>query len=315
MERNELHSILEDVREGWVPARIYNDPEVFKEEGRSLFARTWQFLAHESEVPNKNDYVVRRILDDSFIVARGGDGEVRAFLNICRHRGGQVCRNESGNTRRFVCPYHSWAYKTDGELAGVPYHEEAYGGEENLPRAEYSLLQPPRVDKMDGMVFANLNPDAPPLAEVMGEYAKYAAFYLGGDGSAEVRGPQRWRFKANWKVGPENFIGDTYHTPHTHASVGAIGLVSSAATSNRKAGVSFYTSNGNGGATFRLGDGDFRQRMASIGYPDAQIDRLGKVLPREIYNMIDSQGLIPSASTFFSESVLPALMGAHQRRR
>src|ERR1700692_3847761 len=112
----DLMRSLEEVRQGWIPTSIYSDPAVFEEEKRRLFTRTWQFLAHESELPNNGDYVVRCVLNDSFIVARGEDGKVRVFLNLCRHRGGQVCRNESGNTKRFLCPYHAWSYKTDGSL-------------------------------------------------------------------------------------------------------------------------------------------------------------------------------------------------------
>ena len=298
MDQKSLNAALEKVRSGLIPGAIYSDPYVFAKERESLFSRSWNFLAHESEIPNKNDYVVRNVLEDSFIVARGADSQVRVFLNICRHRGGQVCRNESGNTRRFVCPYHSWAFKTDGSLAGVPYHEEAYGGEEVLPKKDYGLYPAPRTEIIYGLVFVSLDPNAPPLEKELGEFKQYLQFYLGGEGNAEFRGPQRWRFKANWKIGAENFSGDTYHTPHTHASVGAIQLVSSAATSDRKDGVTFYTGLGNG-ATFRLGAGDFQTRMMSVGYPEEQIARMRKVLPTEIFNMIDQEGLIPSASTFF----------------
>jgi phthalate 3,4-dioxygenase subunit alpha len=295
----EIARALDDIRQGWIPASIYSDPLVLQEESRRLFSRTWHLMAHESEVPDNGDYVVRRLLNDSFIVARGDDGEVRVLLNLCRHRGGQVCRNESGNARRFMCPYHAWNYANDGSLVGVPYHQEAYGGEGVLPRADYGLLSPPRMETFNGLIFINLDPDARPLADYLGDFAKYLAFYFPPQPRrVEVRGPQRWRFKANWKIGAENFSGDTYHTPHTHASTGVIRLVTSAATSNRKAGIIFAAGYGNG-ATFRLQPGTFEERLRSVGYPDDQIKRLEEHLSPEMRGLIEKDGVLPSASTLF----------------
>ena len=283
---HELSQILDAVRQGWIPTRIYSDAAVFEAERRTLFSRTWHFLAHESEIPNDGDYVVRRVLEDSFIVARGDDGNVRAFLNLCRHRGGQVCRNESGNTKRFICPYHSWAYKSDGSLAGVPYHQEAYGGDAQLNRAEFGLLAPPHTKIFNGLVFINLDPDAKPFEEFLGEFSTYLEFYFPPPPrKVEVRGPQRWRFNANWKVAAENFSGDTYHTPHTHSSTGVIKLVSSAATTNRKSGIIFAADGGNG-ATFRLPEGGFEERLRAVGYPDEIIKRMADTMSPVMRNMI-----------------------------
>jgi phenylpropionate dioxygenase-like ring-hydroxylating dioxygenase large terminal subunit len=295
----EMSRTLDAVRQGWIPTSIYSDSAVFEAEKRKLFNRTWQFLAHESEIPKNGDYVVRRVIDDSFIVARGDDGKVRAFLNLCRHRGGQVCRNESGNTKRFLCPYHAWAYKTDGSLAGVPYHQEAYGGDAELNKAEFGLFPPPHTEIFNGLIFINLDPGAKPLQEQLGDFKTYLEFYFPpSPRHVEVRGPQRWRFKANWKVGAENFSGDTYHTPHTHASTGAIKLVSSAATTNRKAGI-MYAAGGGSGATFRLGEGSFEQRLRAVGYPDDMIKRMSDYMSPAVRGMIEKDGVLPSAGTLF----------------
>src|SRR5688500_12889663 len=120
----DLDRVIREMATGRFPAGIYSDPLVFERERESLFSRTWQFLAHESEIPAPGDYVVRRILDDSFIVARGADAQVRVLLNVCRHRGMQVCRAEAGHTSMFRCPYHAWTYANDGRLIGVPFHGE-----------------------------------------------------------------------------------------------------------------------------------------------------------------------------------------------
>src|SRR4051812_11529445 len=144
-------------------AAVHSAPAVFDLERDRLFCRTWQFLAHESEIPEPGDYVVRRIVDDSFIVARDEHGRVRVLLNMCRHRGMQVCRAEAGNASHFRCPYHAWTYRNDGTLVGVPFHQEAYGGDAGFEKATNGLVAPPHVDSYRGLIFANLDPAAPPL--------------------------------------------------------------------------------------------------------------------------------------------------------
>ncbi|HAC04452.1 MAG TPA: aromatic-ring-hydroxylating dioxygenase subunit alpha, partial [Gemmatimonadetes bacterium] len=92
-----LQSVIDDVRRGMIPAKIYSDPEIFALERRRVFGHAWLFMAHESEIRDPGDYVVRRIVDDSFIVCRDETGEVRVLFNMCLHRGMQVCRSEIGN--------------------------------------------------------------------------------------------------------------------------------------------------------------------------------------------------------------------------
>jgi len=108
--------VLDGVRSGMIPAHIYNDAEIFQLEKERIFSRAWLFVAHESEIPQDGDYVVRRVLDDSFIIARDSNGEVRAMFNMCLHRGMQVCRAEMGNASNFRCPYHGWSYRNDGRI-------------------------------------------------------------------------------------------------------------------------------------------------------------------------------------------------------
>jgi phenylpropionate dioxygenase-like ring-hydroxylating dioxygenase large terminal subunit len=298
MESDPLATTLRELRRGWIPAHVYSDAAVFEQERKRLFGRTWQFLAHESEVPNVGDYVVRQLLDDSFIVIRGDDGKVRALLNMCRHRGMQICRAEQGNAKRLTCPYHMWSYRTDGRLFGVPFHDEAYGGNAGLPREEMSLIAP-ATELFNGMVFINLDDNAPPLREYLGDFATYLSFYTApSPAGVEVRGPQRWRFKGNWKISSENFAGDSYHTPHTHASMAEIGVMSGARGGSRKGGAVYYAGHG-AGATFKLGDGNFEERLASIGYPEAMIRARAETWPEAVRQIIGKDGFVPSASTLF----------------
>ena len=158
--------VLANVRRGMLPAHIYNDAEVFEAEKERLFARAWMFVAHESEIPQVGDYVVRRVLDNSFIVSRDQAGEIHAMFNMCLHRGMQVCRAEQGNASHFRCPYHGWSYKNDGRIVGLPFHQEAYGGEAGFARKGQRLLPAPSLDSYNGLIFVSMDPDAPPLRGV-----------------------------------------------------------------------------------------------------------------------------------------------------
>jgi phenylpropionate dioxygenase-like ring-hydroxylating dioxygenase large terminal subunit len=192
---------------------LYVDPEVFELEKERIFARSWVFLAHESEIPRPGDYVMRYICEDSFLVCRTENGEISVLYNMCRHRGTQLCRAERGNTVAFRCPYHGWTFKNTGELIGVPYESEVFGG---INKREWSLYSP-RVETLYGMIFVNLDPEAPSLKEFLAGAEWYLAFYL--EGGMEVCGPpHRWIVPANWKVGAENFIGDDYHVGFLHRS-------------------------------------------------------------------------------------------------
>src|SRR5690349_2339356 len=117
----DLDTVLSDVRRGMIPAHIYHDEEIFRLERERLFGRAWIFVGHESEVPQPGDYVVRRVLDDSFIITRGEDGQVRALFNMCLHRGMQVCRAERGKASHLRCPYPGWLYRNAGPPVGLPF--------------------------------------------------------------------------------------------------------------------------------------------------------------------------------------------------
>jgi phenylpropionate dioxygenase-like ring-hydroxylating dioxygenase large terminal subunit len=301
-----IDEILTDVRRGMTPALVYSDPEVFALEKRHIFGRAWMFMAHESEIPDPGDYVVRRIVDDSFIVCRDEQGRVRVLFNMCLHRGMQVCRSERGNTSHFRCPYHAWTYRNTGELTGVPFHNDAYGGERGLQRKGVTLLPAPRTDIYDGLIFASLDVNAPDLARYLGGFRFYLDFYLKQSGAgAQLRGPQRFRIKANWKIGAENFSGDSYHTPHTHASVVDIDLFAAPKAHRRKEGALYFAGAG-GGTTYKLHGTNFRDNLLHIGYPDEMIDRMDSTWDPQHRAMVGDVGFIPSAA-----SILPNLSFVH----
>jgi 3-phenylpropionate/trans-cinnamate dioxygenase subunit alpha len=109
-----------NIDEGLVSRKIFFDPEVYQLELERIFARSWLFLGHESQIPEPGDHMTAYMGEDPVIIVRGDDGKIRGFLNSCRHRGMKVCRADRGNARQFTCSFHGWTYGNRGELKGVP---------------------------------------------------------------------------------------------------------------------------------------------------------------------------------------------------
>ena len=291
--------VLADVRRGMIPAHIYNDAEIYQLEKDRLFSRAWLFVGHESEIPEAGDYVVRRVLQDSFIIARDEAGTIRAMFNMCLHRGMQVCRAEMGNASHFRCPYHGWSYRNDGRLVGLPFHKEAFGGEDGFSRKGQSLLPAPNLATYNGLIFISMDPNAVPLDDYLGDFKFYLDFYTKQSAEGiELRGPQRWRIKANWKIGAENFAGDMYHTPQTHTSVVEIGLFREPKAEKRKDGAVYWAGNG-GGTTYKLPPGTLEERLRYVGYPDEMIERMKSSWSQDQADVIGKDGFMISAASVF----------------
>lgn len=210
-----LAGLKEGVQGGRFPASVFNDERIFNLEMERVFGKAWCFLAHESEIPKPGDYVVRHIANNNIIVARDENGEIHANLNMCRHRGNMMCKSEMGNASHFRCSYHGWVYKNSGELIGVPYMNEGYGGE--LKRKDWGLVRV-RTGTYAGLIFGTLDDDAESLEEYLGEFTFYLDMYLkqGAEGSEVYGPPDQWLAETDWKICTENFNGDGYHTPVAH---------------------------------------------------------------------------------------------------
>lgn len=221
----------ETLAEGQLPAEMFNSELVFELEQERLFQRAWLFLAHESEIPEPGDYVLRSLAGNSVIVSRDEDGRLHCHLNMCRHRGNQICKADLGNTSHFRCSYHGWTYANDGRLIGVPQIRSLYDG--RLDRSEWGLV-PVRLDGYAGLLFGCLDPAAPTLDEYLGGFQFYLDFYLrpGPRGTEAYAPPDRWVTDTDWKICAENFAGDGYHTPVAHQFGFQLGYYASSASTH-----------------------------------------------------------------------------------
>jgi 3-phenylpropionate/trans-cinnamate dioxygenase alpha subunit len=217
IERAELEKLV-DWEHGLISPEIFISKEIYQLELEKLFSRTWLFLAHDSMIPNPGDFFSTYMGPDPVIVARQKDGSVKAFLNVCRHRGMKVCRAEDGNTNAFMCTYHGWTYDGSGALVSVPNFEDAYYGE--LDMSKWGLVQVPQVQNYKGLIFGNFDETAPPLIEYLGDMAWYMDGWLdrSAAGIEVVPNVVKWTIRGNWKVAAEQFAGDGYHAQVTHSS-------------------------------------------------------------------------------------------------
>src|SRR5512134_1600714 len=144
-----------------LPREYYFDQQIHKREMRQIFARTWRWVAHQSELSQPGDYLTMKIADESIIVLRGRDGVLRAFYNVCQHRASQLL-HDRGNLKGFItCPYHSWSYDYKGCLRAAAKADEVAGFDK-----EQFGLSPVRLEVWLGFIFVNLDADAEPLARI-----------------------------------------------------------------------------------------------------------------------------------------------------
>jgi len=212
---------LVDPEGGLIDRRIFADQQIYELERERIFARCWLYLGHESEIPSPGDFTTAYMAEEPIILWRDLNGQPRAYLNLCRHRGNRVCRADRGNAKIFTCSYHGWSYTSDGKLALVPM-AEAF---RNLDRGQWGLIPVAKLENYKGLIFATFDPEAPTLLKYLGDMAWYLDILLDRrEGGTEVSGPHRWVLNANWKTAAENFGGDGYHIASTHGSAREVGV-------------------------------------------------------------------------------------------
>jgi phenylpropionate dioxygenase-like ring-hydroxylating dioxygenase large terminal subunit len=192
------------------------DPAYYEAERSAIFKRTWLNVGRVELVPRTGSYFTKElaVADTSLIIVRGRDRQIRAFHNLCRHRGNKLVWNDypgeevKGSCRQFTCKYHAWRYSLDGDLTFVQQEEEFF----DLDKSAYGL-KAVRCEVWEGFIFVNLDPDAEPLADYLGEMAKGLEGYPFGE-MTEVY-TYRAEVGSNWKLFIDAFA-EFYHAPVLH---------------------------------------------------------------------------------------------------
>jgi 3-phenylpropionate/trans-cinnamate dioxygenase alpha subunit len=204
--------------DGLISPHVFSSQEVYELELERVFAKSWLFLAHDSQIPNPGDFFSTYMGADPVMIVRQADGSVAAFLNACRHRGMKICRADEGNSKAFTCTYHGWSYDTAGRLINVPNREEVYGAKFDMAR--WGLIPVSRLDHYKGLWFGSFNESIATLDEYLGSFRDYMDIFLDTmpGGIEFVGGTQKARMVGNWKLAAEQFGGDTYHAFSSHIS-------------------------------------------------------------------------------------------------
>jgi Rieske 2Fe-2S family protein len=197
-----------------LPPRVYHDPAVFAYERDAWFAGGWVSAGREDDAQEPGPYFLAPVAGENIIIARGNDGVLRGFYNVCRHRGATIVAEAAGTLPRFQCPYHAWVYDLEGRLR-QPRHTELLV---DFDPDAWGLI-PVRVEVWQGIVFVDLSGEAAPLHEHLGPIVgEFARFDLG-----TLRRVRRidYDVKANWKALVENFL-ECYHCPGVHPQLNRI---------------------------------------------------------------------------------------------
>jgi len=194
-----------------LPGWAYVDPDIFEREKQAIFYRGWHYAGPLAALAKPGDYVTATIVDQGVFVVRGHDGVLRGFYNVCQHRGHELLKGR-GNTRLVItCPYHAWAYDTDGSL------RTARGSETmaSFDRSEF-CLKPVRVEVFaDHFVFFNLDNDAKPLVEQASDLADELRRDVTGFDKLTPAFEREGSIRCNWKVAVDNYL-ECYHCGPAH---------------------------------------------------------------------------------------------------
>jgi Rieske 2Fe-2S family protein len=203
-----------------LPQRYFVSPEIFAEELQKIFATNWVLVGHQSQLAKPGDYFLAEVASESLIVAKDQRSTVRAFYNVCRHRGARLCEEHDGHAGAIQCPYHAWTYALDGRLIGAPHMDETPG----FNKADYSLHQA-QLGLWEGSIFLNLG-DATASLEKWFEPldGKFSPWNL-----AALRSAKRIKYdvRANWKLIFQNY-SECYHCLGVHPELSKISPYDSA---------------------------------------------------------------------------------------
>lgn len=205
---------------------FYTDNEIFRRDVDGIYRRHWLLAGPTCRLPNPGDHFTYRIVNDSILVLRDLSGEVRAFHNVCRHRGSLLCLEETGHAKRLVCPYHAWTYNLDGSLCAARHLPE------DVDESQYGL-HPVAVQVVEGLIFLCLADEPPDFSQTAADVARYLRPHRLDQTKICRRTTEI--IQANWKTVVENFW-ECYHCAPTHPEFCSVMSYAHAQNNERLAG-------------------------------------------------------------------------------
>ena len=180
----------------------FTDEALFELEMKHIFEGNWIYLAHESQIPDNNDFYSTHLGRQPIFIARNRQGELNAFINSCSHRGAMLCRHKRGNKATYTCPFHGWTFNNSGKLLKVKDPEDAGYPESFNKKGSHDLKKVPRFESYKGFLFGSLNDDVLPLSEFLGEAGKIIDMIVNqsANGLEVLRGASTYTFEGNWKL-------------------------------------------------------------------------------------------------------------------
>jgi choline monooxygenase len=213
----DLYNPNDPLDHAWtIPAPWYFDPRVAQLEQQSVFVATWQVAGRVDQVREKGQFFTADLAGEPIVVARGEDGQLRAFYNVCRHHAAAVVTEAEGCAKQFRCPYHGWTYGTDGALKGMV----EFDGVCNFDRGKNGLV-PVRVDVWENFVLVNLDGRAMALRDYLGAVVDLVA-PLELSKKLHFLDRRVYTLNCNWKVYVDNYLDGGYHVPHAHKGLSSV---------------------------------------------------------------------------------------------
>ena len=200
--------------------RYFVSPEIFAQEQNKIFSEQWLLVGHQSQIGTSGDYFLAEVAGENLIIVRDRKSTIRAFYNVCRHRGCRLREDRSGHTSAIQCPYHAWTYALDGTLLSAPHMDDVPG----FDKMEHSL-RPAHLGLWEGFIFVNLADSPTPLKEWFGPLTgKFFQWNL-----PKLRSAKRINYdvQANWKLLFENY-SECYHCPGVHPQLSKVSPYNSA---------------------------------------------------------------------------------------
>ena len=213
MENNEIKDLINKQKDNHsLDQAFYVDDKIFDLDLKNIFSKQWVFVGHISRIPNFGDYFLFNIGKESIIIIRDKNDSIYAHYNVCRHRGSQICLEETGNKKLLVCPYHAWSYNLDGSIKSARMMNDDFDKKEwTLHKCNLKIFE--------GLIFINLSNNPNSFEEFISPTKKFIEFH--GLSNAKIAYRKIYPTNGNWKLTLDNFH-ECYHCQPAHPEYCAV---------------------------------------------------------------------------------------------